>query len=217
MPPGGPDPEAELGAIEADHDVAAVRIEPGILEADGGAGGTAEADHVLATGGFGDLDELRRVRVVEVQDRHAARLQAAEDLALGGRDRLDRGEEAEMGGRDPGDHGDLRPDQAGERRDLAGRVHAELVDAVDRVARRARERERHAPVIVVAGGARMGRRLTLRTSESASLVPVLPTLPVIAAIRAWLRTRAARPSAVSAAMVSSTRTSLASAGMPAGT
>ena len=64
-----------------------------------------------------------------------------------------------MGWSDRGDHRDLRPDQPGQRPDLARRIHAKLVDAVDRVPWLPREAQRHAPVVVVAGGAGVGRPL----------------------------------------------------------
>ncbi len=51
---------------------------------------------------------------------------------------------------DRGDDRDMRADQARQPVDLAGMVHAELEDAIVGVARHARERQRHAPVIVEA-------------------------------------------------------------------
>lgn len=56
----------------------------------------------------------------------------------------------------------------------------------------------------------------LKASLNASLVPVLPTLPVTATIRARLRARPARPRAHSASMVSATSTSGASSATSSG-
>ena len=44
---------------------------------------------------------------------------------------------------------DMRPHHANQRRDLARMVHADLEHAVSRVGRQPRQRQRHAPVIVV--------------------------------------------------------------------
>ena len=52
---------------------------------------------------------------------------------------------------DRGDDRDVRPHQLDERRDLAGMVHADLEDAVARRRRHARQRQRHAPVVVERG------------------------------------------------------------------
>jgi hypothetical protein len=54
-----------------------------------GARGRAEPDHARATGRLGEGPQARIVRIVRIQDRHAARLDPLEDLALGLRDRFD--------------------------------------------------------------------------------------------------------------------------------
>ena len=125
----------------------------------------------------GEALELRRVAV---EDRRAARLDAGEDLRLGVGDRLDRAEMLDMHRRDRGDERDMRAHEADERRDLAGVVHADLEHAEGRVGRQARERQRHAPMIVE----RRGRGVRRRRSPTAparaiSLALVLPTEPVI--------------------------------------
>ena len=72
-----------------------------------------------------------------------------------------------MDRRDRRDQRDMRPHHAHERRDLAGVVHADLEHAEARVRRHARQRQRHAPVIVVGrgGGVRLaaGRRASTRS------------------------------------------------------
>ncbi len=78
---------------------------------------------------------------------------ACEDFRLGVGDRLDAGEEFEMHRLDRGD----RPRTCGrtifdQRRDLAGVVHADLEDRKRTRGRAARQRQRHAPVIVEGGG-----------------------------------------------------------------
>ena len=59
----------------------------------------------------------------------AARLEAVEDLGLRVGDGFDDAEVFEMHRRDRGDHRDMRPHHRGQRRDLAGMVHADLEDA----------------------------------------------------------------------------------------
>ena len=93
---------------------------------------------------------------------------------------------------DGGDDRHMRAHQLGERRDLAGMVHADLEHGIFRVRRAARERQRHAPVIVVGGGRGMRFAVGASASRSASLVPVLPTEPVTAMTFADVRARAAR-------------------------
>ena len=159
--PGRADAVGDLGAVERHHDVAAGRVEPGVAQ----AGSGARAPRRSRSPGRSRPPRRARasrggMRVVEVQMTAAPPGSRPPKISpLASAIAASRGEEAEMRGRDRRDHRDLRPHQAGERRDLAGRVHAELVDAVGRVARLARERERHAPVVVVAGGAGVGRRL----------------------------------------------------------
>ena len=69
------------------------------------------------------------MRIVAVEHGGAVRAHALEDLRLGVGDRFDRGEEPEMRRLDGGDDGDIGPDHARERADLAGMVHAELEHA----------------------------------------------------------------------------------------
>ncbi len=95
-------------------------------------------------------EEDVEVVVVGVEHRGAARLEAEENLGLGLGDLADRLEEFEMRRGDRGDHRDVRPHQLHQRRDLAGVVHADLEHAVLRLARQARQHQRHAPVIVEA-------------------------------------------------------------------
>ena len=109
------------------------------------------------------------------------------------------GEEFQVHRLDRGDDRHVRAHQLRQRRDLAGVVHADLEHAVARVGRHARQRQRHAPVVVegLFGGVRR-RRARDRQQRSISLVPVLPTLPVTATMRASLRARAARRDAAQA-------------------
>ena len=96
------------------------------------------------------------MRIVAIDDRGAARLDALKNLRLGVGDGLDRGEEFEMHRLDRGDDRDMRAHQPGQRRDLAGVVHAHLEHRIARARRAARQRQRHAPVVVVGGGRSMG-------------------------------------------------------------
>ena len=68
-----------------------------------------------------------------------------------------------------------------QRRDLAGMVHADLEHARSARRRAARQRQRHAPMIVERRDRGMGLALRARArARSASLVEVLPTEPVTA-------------------------------------
>ena len=107
-------------------------------------------------------------------------------------------EEFEMHRLDGGDDRDVRAHHPRQRRDLAGVVHADLEDAEARARRHARQRQRHAPVVVERGRRVVRRPVGASAAASISLVPVLPTLPVTAAMRAVLRARAARPRSASA-------------------
>ena len=100
--------------------------------------------------------EPRELRIVAVDHRRAARLDAGENLGLGVGDRLDRAEEFQMHRRDRGDDGDMRPHQPRQRLDLAGMVHAHLEHGIARARGTARQRQRHAPVIVVGGDRSVG-------------------------------------------------------------
>ena len=93
---------------------------------------------------------------------------------------------------DRGDDGHIRANHRGQRENFVSMIHADLENAELGVARHARECQRNAPMIVV-GCDRCVRPALLRDSaiRIASLVPVLPTEPVIATIAALLRARAA--------------------------
>ena len=96
-------------------------------------------------------------------------------------------EELDMHRLDGGDHRHLRADHVGQGQDLVRMVHADLEHAEDGLARHAGEGERNAPMIVV--GSDRGIVVPWRESARriASLVPVLPTEPVIATIFAFVR------------------------------
>ena len=69
---------------------------------------------------------------------------------------------------DRGDDRDVRPDQPGEPGDLAGVIHADLEHGEARRLGQARERERHAPMVVV--GSRRSVRLGLRAEHQAQRI-----------------------------------------------
>jgi hypothetical protein len=100
--------------------------------------------------------EVRELRVVAIDHRGAAGFEPEKDLRLGVGDFGQRAEEFEVHRRDRGDDGDVRPRQPRQRFDLAGVVHSHFQDRVARARRAARERQRHAPMIVVGGGGRVG-------------------------------------------------------------
>ena len=79
------------------------------------------------------LLQPRELRIVAVDHRRAARLDAGEDFRLGVGDRFERAEEFEMHRLDGGDDRDMRPHQPRQRRDLAGVVHAHLEHGEARV------------------------------------------------------------------------------------
>ena len=90
---------------------------------------------------------------------------AGEDFGLGVGDRLDAGEEFQMHRLDRGDDGDMRPHHLDQRLDLARMVHADLEHGKARCGRAARQRQRHAPMIVEGRGRGMG--LALRRQHAA--------------------------------------------------
>ena len=70
--------------------------------------------------------EPPEVRIVAIEERRAAGFQAEEDFSLGVGDSGDGREEFEMHRLDGGNDGDMRAYQAGQGRDFAGMVHADL-------------------------------------------------------------------------------------------
>ena len=92
----------------------------------------AERDDARDAGGFGGFFQPRILRVVAVEHRGAAGLDAQEDLGLGVGDFFQRAEKLQMHRRDGGDDGDVRAHEFGERRDLAGMVHADLEHGIFR-------------------------------------------------------------------------------------
>ena len=116
----------------------------------------AERDDTFHAGAARPMLQAGEQRIVAVDHRHAAALEAEEDLGLGVGDGLERAEELEMDRLDGGDDRHLRPCETGERRDLAGVVHAHLEHRIARMLRTARERQRHPPMIVVGRDRGMG-------------------------------------------------------------
>ena len=146
--------------------------------------------------------------IVAVEDRRAAGLQPLENLGLRLGDGLDAVEEFDMDRRDRGDDRGMRADELGQRRDFAGMVHADLEDGVIGIARQPRERQRHAPMIVVGFVRGMDRGQAARASAAA--------FPWCRSCRRCPSPRRcaprcapapARPSAFSASSVSATRSS----------
>ncbi len=129
----------------------ALRLQRAADQAGFGPGVLAEADDARHIGLGGASLEPGELRIVAVDHRGAAGNEPEKDLGLGVRDLIDRLEEFEMHRRDGGDDRHVGPHQPGERRDLAGVVHADLENAVAGLLGQARERERHAPVIVERG------------------------------------------------------------------
>jgi hypothetical protein len=116
----------------------------------------AKRDDALDTGVARAALEPHELRVIAVDHRRTAALEPEKDFRLGVGDCLERAEEFEVHRLDRGDDRDLRPHQASEWLDLAGMIHAYFEHCVVRALRTARERERHAPVIVVGSDRSMG-------------------------------------------------------------
>jgi hypothetical protein len=110
-------------------------------------------------------DQALGLRRVAIDDRRSSRLEAGEDFSLGVGDRLNRAEIFDMHRRDGRDECDMRPRHPHERRDLAGVIHADLDHRVTRRRREARQRQRHAPMIVVGRGGSV--RLAARREREA--------------------------------------------------
>ena len=105
------------------------------------------------------LRETVEMLAVAIEHGRAARLDTLEDFGLGIRDAVERLKIFQMHGRDSRDDRDLRAHELRQRADFAGMVHAHFENRVTRRHRAARERERHAPVIVVGRGRSMRRTL----------------------------------------------------------
>jgi hypothetical protein len=106
--------------------------------------------------GFSRSGKLRKLRNVAVDHRRAAWNDAAKDFRLGVGDRLDRTEIFEMHRRDGGHDGHMRLDQPRQRLDLASMIHPHLEYREARRRGAARQRQRHAPMIVVGCHRSMG-------------------------------------------------------------
>jgi hypothetical protein len=92
------------------------------------------------------------LRIVAIENGDAARLEPGKDLRLGISDLLDRAEIFQMHRLDRRDDRDVRTHELGQRRDLAGMIHAHLEHRIARRLGAERERQRHAPMIVVGFG-----------------------------------------------------------------
>ena len=146
------------------HDIAryprrAVGVKPG--EPDVRPLVLTETQDIGDAPGPGLVAQKRVIRIVGVEDGNARRVETVEDLGLGQRDVLHRVEELEMDRVHGGDDGDVGPDQAGQRGDLAGMVHGHLEHAKFGIGGHAGDRKRHAPAIVEvaqAGADRAKRR-----------------------------------------------------------
>jgi hypothetical protein len=101
----------------------------------------------------------RRRRDIGIHDCRPARPQSLEDRGLLPRDPLDTVEGFQMGGGNSGDDGHVQLRQPCQRRNLSGVVHPDLDHREFGLGRHPRQRERHAPVVVVAGFGRMGAPL----------------------------------------------------------
>jgi hypothetical protein len=122
-----------------------------------GFGVLAEGDDAFDAGRAGMPLQPREMRIVAIDHGGAARLDAAEDLGLGVGDLLDRAEEFQVHRLDRGDDRRMRARQPAQRLDLAAVIHSHLEHGIARILGTARQRERHAPMIVV-GGVRGMRR-----------------------------------------------------------
>ena len=117
------------------------------------------------------------LRAVMNDQRMAAIDDALEDLGLGLGNLVEALEIAEMGGGDARHHGHMRPHHGGQRPDLARVVHADLEDAEVGCLGHARQRQRHAPMIVERGDRRMHAALRLEHMAQHLLGRGLADLP----------------------------------------
>ena len=157
MPPGQRQREADADARPARRDVAALGAEIGVEQPPVRIAVLAEGENTRDPLALRMGEKPGELLAVTGQHGHTAGLQPFEDLGLGVGDGLDRAQIFEMRRGDPGHDGDVRPDLTCEIGDLASMVHAHLEDAEARRLWQAGQRQRHAPLIVVAGGAAVGR------------------------------------------------------------
>jgi hypothetical protein len=108
----------------------------------------AETDNMRDVGLARQLAKQLRTRIVAVEDRIAARLDAFENLGLGAGDLVEVAELAEMSFRNQRNDRDMWPHELRERADFARIVHADFEYRVVAFPRRARQTQRHAPVII---------------------------------------------------------------------
>ena len=144
------DGEGELGARQDGGDQRSARRRGhDVAGPDVGAFAEAEAQHLRRIGPGGGGKPVA-IGAVVGNESDSALLQALEDLALGVGNLLLAGEEGAMGRCDGGDDRDVRPDQAGQRGQLAFMVHPHLEHAEAGLARHPGERERNSGMVVVA-------------------------------------------------------------------
>ena len=140
--------ERQFAAEDARPDPRALADRLDLDEAGVATGAAAKAPNPCAPRRGGCLQPLE-LRRIAVQDRGSVRLEAENNLSLRVGDGFDRAEMLDVDGGDRRHESDMRPRHAGERRDFPGVIHADLEHAEARVRGHARERQRHAPVIVV--------------------------------------------------------------------
>ena len=151
MPAGRADLVGEVGAEDLRLDRRAVGVQHAFAQPGIGLFVLAERHDSGDAGLLGAALELRELRIVAIEDGGAAGFEAEKNLRLGVGDLGERTEEFEMHRRDRSDDRDMRTGEPRQRRDLAGVVHSHFQHRVMRARRAARERERHAPMIVVGG------------------------------------------------------------------
>ena len=156
VPPRRAEDEIELPPEDARADARAAvdRRDLHELRVAGGVGAEGRDPRGPRPRRGGEPLELRRVAI---EHGDAAGLEPGEDLGLGVGDSFERAEMLDVHRRDRRHQRDMRPRHGDQRRDLAGVVHADLDHCEGGAGGQARQRQRHAPVIVVGGRGSMGR------------------------------------------------------------
>jgi len=116
----------------------------------------AERYHALDAGVARTLFEQCELTDVAVDDGGAVRRHAEEYFGLGFGNVGERTEKLEMHRRNRGDDRDMRPNQASERRDFARVIHSHFQHRILGAQWATRQRQRHAPLIVVGRDRRVG-------------------------------------------------------------
>ena len=156
----------DFAARRRQHEARAVAIGPNVARADVGAGLEADADDAAAVCA---LDEIRRERIVGIDDRRAIGSQGIVDRGLGVGDAEQAAHPFQVGRRDVVDQRHVRPRDRGQVGDIAGLARTHLVHRESRVVRRVQHRQRQADLVVAVAGIGVGATCLVKDRQQQGL------------------------------------------------